>query len=142
MRKLSSAVVSRGSHVQNVPHALAPQSGPGDEADGAERDRRLGPGAGERVAHVGGAHEVADGPDEAGGGADVHAVPAGHVEVEDLLDDPHARLDGRLQEDEQDLAHEDDRGRDEQRVEQTVERAGTRGCHARWHSRTHPTTSQ
>ena len=53
MRKLRSAVVSRGSHVQNdAPRLRAPER-PRDEADGAEDHRDLGPGARERVARVG-----------------------------------------------------------------------------------------
>ncbi len=72
------------------------------------------------VARVARSREVADRPDEARDGAQVHRVGAGNVEVEDLLHDPHAGLDRRAQENEEDLHDERDGGHGRQGVKRAV----------------------
>ena len=44
MSHRTSVVVSRASQVHQMPQARRPQSGPGDEHDGAEDHAHLGPG--------------------------------------------------------------------------------------------------
>ncbi len=117
----------RGSHVQNVPHAFAPQRGPVVRTIEPKTTATSAPAQRQGVARVARARQVADRPEQARRGAEVHRVRAGDVEVEDLLHDPHAGLDGRPEENEEDLHDEGDGGHGRQGVEGAVLKRGSGG---------------
>ena len=76
-----------------APDLGAPQ-GAGGEHDGPEHRGDLGARAGQRVGEVGALEEIEDRPDAARRAAEIHRVRGRDVEVEDLVDDPHALLFG------------------------------------------------